>query len=76
MPVPKQLLRTLVALVVTSVLASVPRGRQSALGSAGGAGARSGGEVPGLSAESAFGLMSRLQPAPIVMEHMAQERAV
>ena len=27
-------------------------------------------EVPGLSAESAFGLMTRLQPAHIVMDHM------
>ena len=27
-------------------------------------------EIPGMAAESAFGLMSRLQPAHIVVEHM------
>jgi hypothetical protein len=27
-------------------------------------------EVPGLAAESAFGLMSRLQPAHVIMDYM------
>ena len=63
MGVPKQLLRTLVALVVTYVLASVPRGGQSGLGRASGAGILGVVEVPGLAARSAFSLMSRLQPA-------------
>lgn len=75
MPVPKQLLRTLVVLVVTYVLAFVIE--VVSLLSAAQAGLELGVvEVPGVAAELAFGLMGRLQPAPIVMEYMAQERAV
>jgi protein-arginine kinase len=69
MPVPKQLLRALVALGVTYVLASVIEAVN--LLSAAQVGLELGVvEVPGLAAESAFDLMSRLQLAHIVTENM------
>jgi len=76
MQIPQQLPRTLVALVVTYVPASVMEAVN--LLSAAQVGLELGlVEVPGLAAKSAFGLMSRLQSAHMVMETTwTQKRAV
>ena len=69
MQIPKQLLRTLVALVVTYVLASVIEAVN--LVSAAQVGLDMGiVEVPDLPADSAFAYMKRLQPGHLMLERM------
>jgi hypothetical protein len=70
MRVPKQLLRTLVALVVTSVLASVPRGGQSCCRQRRWLWRWGITEVADLPADSAFDYMKRLQPGHLMLEQM------